>query len=553
MSDPNKQQIGDGSDNFGQAAQKAAEAAKKLSSATAQKATAATAEATSTAASASVSAASQAGQAAAGAAAGAATAGVGAIIVAAWSMRHTLFKILICVCLILVFLIAAIVSLPSIVFNQTFRTDPYTFDPYLPTDPHAVYLEMSASVSACIANGHTYALSRIERIISDGGFDHALSMEVLINHAPASAGYDVSYILAAYSASMGQRGTTRGDMQTKLCAIVGQMFPVTYVIRETQRTVLVITYDEHGTQIITEQTETVRYIEATIHPFNQSAILAAFSIDPDAVYGIFNITYAEAIRNMSIALRRTIYGTIGGGDIPPLTDAELIAFLNELDTTAARRELIRVSLSLVGRVPYFWGGKSGPGWNDAWNTPRRVTAPGSRSTGTIRPFGLDCSGFVDWAYHTTFGRGIPGGTWHQWYASYAITAAELQPGDLGFIRPGGAGAGNHVLIYAGTRNGQRLWIHSAGRTGVIMNTPNYAIPHLRRARGFDLDSNIPPISALQLRVEDTLAPIRYVALEPVAMMSSLNESDRKRRLWSKSGGTWHIPLRFARYYVIIMA
>jgi len=319
-------------------------------------------------------------------------------------------------------------------------------------------------------------------------------MEATINFAPSSAGYDVSYILAAYSASMGQRGTTRSDMQARLCTVVPQMFPVTYVERETERIVYVTVYDEEGEATTEPVVEIVRYIEATIHPFNQSVILSAFGIDPNAIYGMFNITYAEAIFNMSIALRRTIHGSLIGGNVPPLTDAELIAFLNQLETTVARRELIRVSLSLVGRVPYFWGGKSPPDWNEAWNTPRLVTAGGSRTTGTMRPFGLDCSGFIDWAYATTFGRGIPGGTWHQWAATDPITAAELQSGDRGFIRPGNAGANNHVLIYAGTRDGQRLWIHSEGGSGVIINTPSYAIPYLRRARGFDLDSNIPPIS-----------------------------------------------------------
>ena len=501
MSESNKQHIGEGNDNIGQAVQKTGEAIKQFSTATAEKA-AATAEATSTAAGASVAMAAQGGQAAASVAVGTATGGpVGTALAAAWSMRHTLFKILICICLILLFFIMAIVSLPSIIFNQVFRTDPGSFDPNLPTNPHAIYLEMATGVSDCVSRGYAHAFAQVEQIIADGGFDHALSMESLINHAHASAGYDISYILAAYSASMGQRGTTQIDMRAKLCSVAGQMFPVTYAEREYERTVLVTTYDEDGNEIVTVETEIVRYIEATIHPFNQSVILSAFDIDPNAPYGIFNITYSQAIFNMSIALRRTIYGSMIGGAVPPLTDAELIVFLAELDTTAARRELIRVSLSLVGRVPYFWGGKSGPGWNDAWNTPRLVTAGGSRTTGTMRPFGLDCSGFIDWAYATTFGRGIPGGTWHQWDATDPITAAELQPGDLGFIRPGNAGANNHVLIYAGTRNGQRLWVHSAGGSGVILNTPSYAIPYLRRARGFDLDSNIPPISSFYLQAE----------------------------------------------------
>ena len=59
MAEQDKQQIGDGSDNIGQAAQKTAEAAKQVSQAAAEKAAVAGAEATSTAAGASVAAAAQ--------------------------------------------------------------------------------------------------------------------------------------------------------------------------------------------------------------------------------------------------------------------------------------------------------------------------------------------------------------------------------------------------------------------------------------------------------------------------------------------------------------
>ena len=101
---------------------------------------------------------------------------------------------------------------------------------------------------------------------------------------------------------------------------------------------------------------------------------------------------------MSNALKMTMYGSLTSGTVPPITDAELNAYLNSLTCSGTRKELMRAALSLVGRVPYFWGGKSAPGWNEAWNTPRLVTSAGSSSTGTIRPYGLDCSGFTDWVY-----------------------------------------------------------------------------------------------------------------------------------------------------------
>ena len=57
-----------------------------------------------------------------------------------------------------------------------------------------------------------------------------------------------------------------------------------------------------------------------------------------------------------------------------------------------RKEVIDVALSLVGKVKYYWGGTSGPGWNAEWGKPRLVTAPGDWTNGTYQPYGLDCAG-----------------------------------------------------------------------------------------------------------------------------------------------------------------
>lgn len=62
---------------------------------------------------------------------------------------------------------------------------------------------------------------------------------------------------------------------------------------------------------------------------------------------------------------------------------EELAALTQGITDPDRRAVVEAALSLVGRAPYFWGGKSGPGWNEEWNTLKLVTAPGS-STSTIR-------------------------------------------------------------------------------------------------------------------------------------------------------------------------
>ena len=124
MAEPQKQQMGDGSDNIGQAAGQAAKAAKNAGKQAAKQAAKKGAEAAANAAAATVKAGVEGGKAVAEIAAGTAAGGPwGAIISAAWAMRHTLFKILVCLCLSVVFLIVMIVELPGIIINKALGLD----------------------------------------------------------------------------------------------------------------------------------------------------------------------------------------------------------------------------------------------------------------------------------------------------------------------------------------------------------------------------------------------------------------------------------------------
>lgn len=100
MAEPNKTQMGDGGDNYGQAAAQMAKAAKQLGQEAAKQAAAKGVEATANAAAATVQASVEGGKAVAEIATGTAAGGPwGAVLSAAWSLRHTLYKILIFICL----------------------------------------------------------------------------------------------------------------------------------------------------------------------------------------------------------------------------------------------------------------------------------------------------------------------------------------------------------------------------------------------------------------------------------------------------------------------
>ena len=483
MAEPDKQYTGDGSDNYLQAAKKTVEAIKQIGQAGAEKAASAGAEAVSTAAASSVQAAAESGAASvAGTAAGAAVAGpVGAAIAAAWAFRHTLYKVLVTVCLVLLFIIIMVVSLPSIVANNIFHTDPNSVDASGLTDLTAIYDEMADVVAGCVTAAYDAAKTEVHRIITDGGYNYDLSNAATVDEGGVSAEYDICYILAAYSASMGQKGTTKEDLKNKLDAVADRMFAVSYTVSEK---IVTRSSGEEGKPPVNV---TLEYCVCTIHLFDSSVILTAFGIDPDAPYGEFKQRTGDVIDYMALALKRTLYGGAAGGQVPPITDAELAAYLNNLTCSPARKQIMSAALSLVGRVPYFWGGKSAAGWNEDWNTPKLVTATGDHTSGTLQPYGLDCSGFTDWVYKTALGAGLPGGSESQWYASTAITEADLLPGDLGFMEEPSPNSVNHELIYAGRDSGgNMLWVHCEGGSGVIMSSPSY-VKYFRRVKGVDLD------------------------------------------------------------------
>lgn len=149
-----------------------------------------------------------------------------------------------------------------------------------------------------------------------------------------------------------------------------------------------------------------------------------------------------------------------------ITQADAVELLKNLpdDLDEERLAVVKAALSLVGKVNYFWGGKSLTlGWDYSWGTTMKVTSEGSQSTGTYRPYGLDCSGFVDWAfYNATDGQYYPsggdGGTQAQLNNCYVISESEALPGDLVFASDIG-----HVGIIGGRDdNGNLLIIHCTG-------------------------------------------------------------------------------------------
>ena len=159
----------------------------------------------------------------------------------------------------------------------------------------------------------------------------------------------------------------------------------------------------------------------------------------------------------------------GGTPIGPVDISDIQGTLPD-DLDPLRESIVLTAYQLLGKVTYFWGGKSLVlGWDSRWGTPTTVTAPGSGSTGKVLPFGLDCSGFVDWTfYNATNGAYLPGrgggaASQHGYCAN--ISWSDALPGDLVFYADD-----SHVGIVCGYDSvGNLLVIHcSGGQNGVVV-------------------------------------------------------------------------------------
>ena len=320
MSEPGKQQIGDGRDNYGQAARETSKAAKNIAKGMKDaskevsknvagqavvQGTDAAVKATSVMAKAGV----EAGKVVSKVAAGTATGGPwGAAIMAAlsiaWSMRHTLFKILICICLVIVIFIVCIVSLPNIIFQnitdmfgdmfgigQEETIDINTFD--------EAYKDLARATELSVQSSYAMAIKQAREIISSDKYDQKLSRCDFNSSLDSSFDYDVAHFLAAYSVSMGQTGTNKTDFLSKLDGAADKLFTVV----ATEKTAEVTRKVEGGEKIFT-----VTYVVCTIEFYNRATILDIFSVDKDTEYKNYGITKGEYVDFLAASLEKTLAG-----------------------------------------------------------------------------------------------------------------------------------------------------------------------------------------------------------------------------------------------------
>ena len=286
---------------------------------------------------------------------------------------------------------------------------------------------------------------------------------IVITHLPAGTSdlmitnwNEVVAVFAANTASDKNNATDVAVIDEKRKELLRQTF---WDMNELTHEVEVIT---HGSSE-GAWTETVLHVTLTSKTHEQ--MIEEYDFTPYQITAVNELLKAEYAQMMA-----ELIGNFGDNITVNTAEIEKLLANLPLDLSAERRAIVTKACSLVGKVNYFWGGKSSAiGWDNRWGTPMKVTASGSRTTGTVRPFGLDCSGFVDWVFNNAQGYILSGGggAHAQHNSCTDIHFAEVLPGDLLFYPDD-----SHVGIAVGRdENGEILVIHCAsGYNNVVLTT-----------------------------------------------------------------------------------
>ena len=164
--------------------------------------------------------------------------------------------------------------------------------------------------------------------------------------------------------------------------------------------------------------------------------------------------------------------------VNPLTQEEINYYLNRLDPnlSANRYKLIETALRSVGKIPYYYGGKTSRLGYQTNNFGTKV--PADYKGRCLK--GLDCSGWINWVYGTAFNKQMIKSEGTQKLATEGtkITRKELMPGDI-IVRPG---YDSHVMMFLEWAGDDKMTvIHENGSVNnVSIGTFDAYYPYYRR-------------------------------------------------------------------------
>lgn len=323
----------------------------------------------------------------------------------------------------------------------------------------------------------------VENLVNENGWDYNLTIEAAGEKSSAFANVDYTALIAAYLTVSDNYLTVYDiDFMRYDYAEASIQKPVPYkyfkyeqdetgVYRESTVAYLTVegdidvytdngdgTYSPAGTKHIVPEEKEVLYGDGIIRVITPEEIMNEYGNGYENEKAEYESRY-ELLKASGVnvdGLRQSIM--LQFADNYQLGPDEMAAVEYALENTSGNRlALIQTATSLIGKVPYLWGGKPQmEGYDPSWWS---FDANGEQK-------GLDCSGYVSWVYRTS---GYP--NWNSIASTSAIrgtcttiSESELQIGDLGLLNNGESV--NHTGIYLG--NG--YWIHCASSQGTVCVT-----------------------------------------------------------------------------------
>lgn len=335
-------------------------------------------------------------------------------------------------------------------------------------------LEVTKMIEALLEKQYQMKKEELENRILKSGYDYALTMENFYDNGNPFADIDYLELIAIYSTIKEYKIGKGMELEKGLSQInfltmelnemdMEESIPVlteNYVekeegiyIRDGNRVIkeeeLVGKFEDAGDgtfimvgkKTVVPKISLVTYADVKLSYIGNEALYEAFSVEKEKVEEAMN-EKLQILKNEinGKTLTQSVFVQIPQGiSLPEEIQSLVLKSISEQE--GIRKQILENAVSLIGRVPYQWGGKaSAAGYDTSWWL---YDESGKQK-------GLDCSGFVQWAYMTSGVNKKITDTLISTNAMLSleeITYDELKPGDIGLLNRGETT--NHAGIYIG--------------------------------------------------------------------------------------------------------
>ncbi len=219
------------------------------------------------------------------------------------------------------------------------------------------------------------------------------------------------------------------------------------------------------TEVYTPVTETIPYGEVKLSVASEDDIATQLGVSLSDIEGSMTdrIVKIDNIINPVTLTQSTFVNTRKDfTEVSEITLNDLAKLIRQM--TPDQKKVVNAAVSLVGGVPYEWGGKATKaGVDESWWT---FDENGKQK-------GLDCSGFVQWAFMTAgYDKDVTDSMYSTGNISNLAVVEEedLKPGDLGLLFDGYSNEEADVYNHVGIYLGDGYFVHcSSGKDTVVIS------------------------------------------------------------------------------------